>query len=521
MPILRLRRRRVASATGRRAEESRPAPPFASKACAALALALVALSARAPAVGGPSGRPPRPDARRREELRALEAVATEPHEAEAWLRLARARRERADLDGALAALGQARLWRPADASTWREAAAAHLAAHRQPEAARELACLVDDGPDTLRLRAELALLEGRTEAAWRAAHAALRQAPGDAAVTATAAEAAYRSGRLDRARRLYATTVRLDPWHEVANMRLGSGFSPHGGRLVFRSVAQRAAFDEASQAWRDHDLETALRRFADLVADAPDEPRFRLGLGLVLRERAWAESAAAPPASWQLEEEARRPVVGEEHLVPGIAALPHDHLAIVRRALRPWEAWLPQLIAAGGRHEILPLASSLVDAPERDDLADQTTFDGRWYAHLRGVGGLHAATGEEKLRAAACHEFDTFAHELAHQILTYALPADVQGEVHALWRRAVEANRCLDAYAASNADEYFAQGYEAFLSTWKLPGIRRTACHTRDELAARDPDLLALLERLTTPRPGRDQAPDALPPTPDAPPAQR
>lgn len=507
--------------TRRRGGESRPAPPLASKAGVALALLLVAVAARGRVEAAPRERFPRPDARRRDEARAAAAVAAAPHDAQGWLALARARRERADLAGALAAADEARLWQPGDPAASREAAAAHLALHRPAEAARALALLDDDAAVTWRLRAELALLQGRTEAAWRAASTALRQAPGQADVVATAAEAAYRSGRLERARRLYATTVRLDPWHEVANLRLGSGFAPRGDRLVFRSVAQRQGFDEAAAAWRAHDLETALARFADLVADAPDEPRFRLGLGLVLRERAWAECAALPPDTSWLADEARRPVAGEGRLVPGVADLAPDHLAVVRRALRPWEAWLPELLAAGGRHEVLPLAVSLVDAPEREDLADQTTFDGRWYAHLRGVGGLHAATGEEKLRAAACHEFDTFAHELAHQILSYALPETVRGEVHALWRQAVEAGRCLDAYAASNADEYFAQGFEAFVSPWKRPGVRRTASHTRDELRDVDPALLALLERLTTRDREGAASPAAPPPTPGGPPAQR
>ena len=71
------------------------------------------------------------------------------------------------------------------------------------------------------------------------------------------------------------------------------------------------------------------------------------------------------------------------------------------------------LIKYRGTHEILTISDSLHDAPSRRSLTTMRTFDGRWYAHIRGVGGEAAATGIEKLKAAAQFSFNTFAHEFA------------------------------------------------------------------------------------------------------------
>ena len=61
---------------------------------------------------------------------------------------------------------------------------------------------------------------------------------------------------------------------------------------------------------------------------------------------------------------------------------------------------------------------------------------------------------------------------------------------------------CLDYYAASNRMEYFAQGYEAFVSLVKSPFHHSLRRHTRAELRDRDPELYAFIRELTgTPDP--------------------
>jgi hypothetical protein len=65
-----------------------------------------------------------------------------------------------------------------------------------------------------------------------------------------------------------------------------------------------------------------------------------------------------------------------------------------------------------------------------------------------------------------------------------------------LYEKARREGRMLDYYAAANEYEYFAQGYEAFVSERKRPSAGVTARHTRSELAGRDPELYRFLMRI-------------------------
>ena len=68
--------------------------------------------------------------------------------------------------------------------------------------------------------------------------------------------------------------------------------------------------------------------------------------------------------------------------------------------------------------------------------------------------------------------------------------------IHSLYEAARRQGRALDYYAAANEFEYFAAGYEAFVSTFKRPAAGFTARHTRDELKTRDPGLYNLLTKM-------------------------
>jgi hypothetical protein len=115
---------------------------------------------------------------------------------------------------------------------------------------------------------------------------------------------------------------------------------------------------------------------------------------------------------------------------------------------------------------------------------------------VRGVGGLVAATGIEALDEAASFGFDTFAHEVAHQVHFFAFTPLQRARIRALYKQAMAQNRCLDFYAASNEAEYFGQGVEAFVSLAKRPGAETTHGHTRFELLRLDPDLHTFVAEL-------------------------
>jgi tetratricopeptide (TPR) repeat protein len=159
--------------------------------------------------------------------------------------------------------------------------------------------------------------------------------------------------------------------------------------------------------------------------------------------------------------------------------------------------YLPGLASANARHYLLPLDQSIGESSGFQELRDRTTFDGRYYASIRGIGGRIALSGVESLDEAARGGFNVIAHEFAHQVHETAMGPEEHGAIHRLYEAARREGRALDFYAAANEFEYFAVGYEAFVSSFKRPGTGLTARHTRDELKSRDPELFSLLTRLS------------------------
>ena len=128
----------------------------------------------------------------------------------------------------------------------------------------------------------------------------------------------------------------------------------------------------------------------------------------------------------------------------------------------------------------------------------EKTFDGRYYASIRGVGGRITVSGIEYIEIAARGGFHTIAHEFAHQVHMMALSREDAREVRKLYERARRrTGSALDYYAAANEYEYFAQGYEAFISNRKRPvGGRHRAAYEQG-VFARDPELHRFFVRLT------------------------
>ncbi|MFQ3581260.1 MAG: tetratricopeptide repeat protein [Chloracidobacterium sp.] len=186
-----------------------------------------------------------------------------------------------------------------------------------------------------------------------------------------------------------------------------------------------------------------------------------------------------------------------ETVFPNIETLTPRQKQIVLGTVAPLAHLLPKLQRCGAKHWILPLDRQLGDLPGCAPLAERATFDGRYYGSLRGVGGVVTVSGIETLRAVEHGGFNTLAHEFAHQIHSCALDTATLDRIEKLYDAAVREGRALDYYAASDKFEYFAQGYEAYVSTVKRRPASPTAGHTRADLARRDPKLFALFEELT------------------------
>ena len=371
--------------------------------------------------------------------------------------------------------------------------------------------------DLWRVRA-LALVELRRYAeALEAASRAVALAPDDARAAEALGRAAYHAGDMPLARHAYTLAVELDPRSEEANLRLGNGFGPALEGRAWEQAPELESFRRGLAELEQGAAEQAVQTFTALLERTPTSFKYRLGLGSALAQRrrqhealpaeAGDGASACVAAVYALLPAPE--LEGLEQVVPDAASLSPARRHALLVVAAPFRPWWPALVAAGAKHDLMTVSENLSDREERSDLKERLTFDGRRYEHLRGAGGKHGATGVEKLDEASELCFNTLAHELAHQVLTYALPKESVARVKVLYARALVEDRYLDHYAASNVDEYFAQGYEAFLSHAKRGCLKETQRHTRLELRTRDPDLYAFfVEHLDL----AHETPDALRP---------
>jgi len=184
-------------------------------------------------------------------------------------------------------------------------------------------------------------------------------------------------------------------------------------------------------------------------------------------------------------------------IFPEYPTLNKRQQSVIDAAVGPLVSFLPMLARKKARHYLLAYDQRPGDIRGFADIGGDKTFDGRFYDSLRGVGGRVAVSGIEYLEQAARGGFNTIAHEFAHQVHIAAMARRDIGAIHQLYEEACREKRTLDHYAAANEYEYFAQGYEAFISERKRPSFGITGRHTRNELAMRDPRLYKFLLVLT------------------------
>jgi Tfp pilus assembly protein PilF len=355
------------------------------------------------------------------------------------------------------------------------------------------------------------------------------------------AEFLFRTKDITGATRIYRRILEIEPKDLGAHQRLANGFLELDHALWSPPPVPPAygrAVDKAVEKYRHLELDEAEEALAALdTRDAPDaRPAFYRGLirlrrgktreaiallwraldrdpanylvrnalAVAYREKISSQRAEygggedgvdrlRPLARAQKFEEIER--VGR--IVHGYDRLLPAERQVILRAVEPVTEYLGVLQDNSVQHDVLGFEEGMCDAPERRYLALRRTHDGRWYGGLRGVGGRSAATGIEAILGAADLRYDTFAHEFAHQVHRYGLTNADKREIAKLYGKAMAEDRCLDYYAASNEREYFAQGYEAFVSLVKSPYTHTLRRHTRAELADRDPALFDLIRRVT------------------------
>jgi tetratricopeptide (TPR) repeat protein len=335
-------------------------------------------------------------------------------------------------------------------------------------------------------------------------------------------------------RALARRAVSLDPLN-VAARRLLSQYVD--GRIGYEQKvgpAARAHYDTGRALKQGGKLREAVAEFEAALGLEPRYYRALVALGDVwLREGDYERAATAARlasevdadgavahmelsyANRGLQERARIEVGGADfaasyyagpatpsyeitrEIFPNYESLTRRQQVVIDRAVAPLARFLPALARSKARHYLLAFDERVSDLGDFDDLDEEKTFDGRYYASIRGVGGRVTVSGVEYLELAAEGGFNTVAHEFAHQVHITALGKQDAAIIRSLYERARREGRMLDYYAGANEYEYFAQGYEAFISDHKRPSAGVTARHTNQELLTRDGQLYSFLKNLT------------------------
>jgi len=471
-------------------------------------------------------------------------LAGEPGNRDARLGLARALRGVGEHPAATAIYEALRKLDPEDYRPHLGLGLLVLYVDRKKEARNHCATALSLAPKSHQALSGMARVEvedGNYKAAERLLVIAEKVAPEAEGVLSVRAEYCFRTLDMDGAARTLRRLLTVNPKSLEAHVRLANGFIEsdrpyYTPKEVPREYA--AAIEAAIRKYRALDLDGAEAAFRGLDGkDSPDaRPTFFRGLIELRRGRLrvaiahlWRALdrdpenflvrnalAIAYRTKIQLQRAeygggedgidrlrplaADLPAPGVEKLgrfVRGYRRLLPAERRVVLRAVAPLANYIPSLVEKGITHDILGFEEGMCDAKERHWILSRRTHDGRWYGALRGVGGKNAATGIEAILAAGAFDYDTFAHEFAHQVHRFALTRVERMEIKKLYRTAMGADLCLDYYAASNEWEYFAQGYEAFVCIVKSPYRHSLRRHTRAELRDRDPALYGLLLRLT------------------------
>lgn len=159
---------------------------------------------------------------------------------------------------------------------------------------------------------------------------------------------------------------------------------------------------------------------------------------------------------------------------------------------------------------VVPRRAALTEVPQFASLRGRRTFDGRPWDQVRGTGGVLLPDGRYAVAVPEENvlfgwEEDTYpalsiaVHEIAHALHDRVLDGgDLKRIDAAFAARTQRGGPFVDAYAASNAREYFAQGVNAYFG-------RHAGFEQRDArwLFHNDRELYAALARIFGPPPDR------------------
>ena len=204
---------------------------------------------------------------------------------------------------------------------------------------------------------------------------------------------------------------------------------------------------------------------------------------------------ALDPFYQQFLAAAELPIVASSRVDP-LALVEARAIVLQMCAERP--EILAALAAANVRLAVMAHDEFTTELPEHSDLEPAAYWDVR----ARGLGATAVrpavSCGEENLLALAGDPYSTeniLVHEFAHAIHQMALDRldpTFDGRLHAAFARARGAGLWEGTYAATNAEEYWAEATQSWFDTNRADDDQHNHVDTRDELRAYDPPLADL-----------------------------
>jgi alpha-glucosidase len=187
------------------------------------------------------------------------------------------------------------------------------------------------------------------------------------------------------------------------------------------------------------------------------------------------------------------PVVGSANVSD--AAL-HEAAYLIDQMLANREDVRQELIKRRVRFVVMAPTEMTTDVPEQAHMDSEY-----WDRRARGLGGRICSCGEENLLNLPDDRYaneNILIHEFAHTIHNYGLrrlDPNFNARLNSLYDDAMQNGLWKDTYAATNAEEYWAEGVQSYFDCNASPR-RRVHNHvdTREELREFDPQLFELID---------------------------
>lgn len=207
------------------------------------------------------------------------------------------------------------------------------------------------------------------------------------------------------------------------------------------------------------------------------------------------------------------PIIASEKVPPRVLCVAYD---VVMRMTEERRMLLDRLAERKIRLAIMAETELTTDIPEHSDLKPKDYWDQR----ARGLGATLArpavSAAEENVLCYASDRYkgeSILVHEFSHAILNMAVELydpTMAMRLDAAFNMAIRSGRFANTYAATNPDEYWAEGAQDWFDTNIMrspPDGIHNEIHTRAQLKTYDPALSVLLTEVFGDRPWRYACP--------------